>query len=384
MVFVFGCAMLPKVSSFSKARPQSSGGSGKKASGPPRITSETVGSSGMSLKTQLQLVRATKKKASPPPTLKSKSNKRAPDKVAEVKKNSETRFDGSDGIMDEPALLLVDGYNMIFATESLAQMVESESLDAARRQLCDMVAKLGAIRGWRACVVFDAGPGSDDEPNEEDRIDVVFTKIDQTADAVIECKAYDRRGLGLETYVASNDGLVRLMSRAHGATILTCQQLLADCSAAQEVVALRIQSSNLATAVSRDLTVPVAGIDRILREEDEDGNWDFNTALQRRLIGDDKLKEKAEVARRRQALFVALDTLLERIDKDPHDQSLLNTLHELEEQALSENLVDKAEIRHKKLVIGLLDLIDENWHQNRHALGGSRNSSVARRPSAPA
>lgn len=338
----------------------------------------------MSLKTQLQLVRASKKKATPTSAVKSKSNKRSLDKAAEEKKNREYRFDGSDGWIDEPALLLVDGYNMIFATKSLARIAESESLDAARRQLCDMVAKLGTIRGWRACVVFDAGAGGDDEPNEEDLIEVVFTKIDQTADAVIECKAHDRRDLGLETYVASNDGLVRLMSRAHGATILTCQQLLADCSAAAEVIALRVQSSNLATAVSRDLTVPVTGIDRILREEDEDGNWDFNTALQRRLIGDDTLREKAELVRRRQAVLVALDTLLERIDKDPDDKSLLTALHELEEQALSENLVAKAEIRHKKLVIGLLDLIDDNWHQKWHALDQGRNSSVACGPSARA
>ena len=63
-----------------------------------------------------------------------------------------------------PEYLLVDGYNIIFAWDSLKK-IAADNLDAARAQLIHILAN---YRGWRQCrliVVFDAyrvkgNPGS--------------------------------------------------------------------------------------------------------------------------------------------------------------------------------------------------------------------------------
>lgn len=84
-------------------------------------------------------------------------------------------------------LLVVDGYNVINAWESLKK-ISSISLEEARDKLVEWVVDYAASTGEKAVLVFDAYTVKGAKPKEiEDRgILIVYTKENQTADSYIE------------------------------------------------------------------------------------------------------------------------------------------------------------------------------------------------------
>lgn len=116
-----------------------------------------------------------------------------------------------------PEYLLVDGYNIIFAWEEL-KAVARESLDAARKALCDLLCNYQGCRGCRVIAVFDAykvrgGQGSVEKYHG---IHVVYTKEAETADAYIERATYEL-GKRHRVRVATSDGPEQLIILGHGA-----------------------------------------------------------------------------------------------------------------------------------------------------------------------
>ena len=117
-----------------------------------------------------------------------------------------------------PEFLLVDGYNIIFAWDELKALA-SESLEAARQSLADV---LSNYQGYRKCgviLVFDAykvkgNPGSVEKYKN---IHIVYTKEAETADAYIEKTTYDMRKQ-YRVRVATSDGMEQLIILGHGAT----------------------------------------------------------------------------------------------------------------------------------------------------------------------
>jgi hypothetical protein len=106
--------------------------------------------------------------------------------------------------------IIVDGYNIIFAWEDLAQQARAD-LEAARRQLCDILSSYAGFTKCRLVVVFDGWKqkGNPGEKSQMNNIQVVYTKEGQTADAYIEALA-DEIGNNYAVRVASSDGLVQL------------------------------------------------------------------------------------------------------------------------------------------------------------------------------
>ena len=117
--------------------------------------------------------------------------------------------------------LLVDGYNIIFAWDEL-NSIAKDSLDAARKSLCDLLCD---YQGWRKChviAVFDAykvkgGLGSVEKYHN---IHVVYTKEAETADAYIEKATYEI-GQKHRVKVATSDGPEQLIILGHGALRLS-------------------------------------------------------------------------------------------------------------------------------------------------------------------
>ncbi len=117
--------------------------------------------------------------------------------------------------------LLVDGYNIIFAWDEL-KSIAKDSLDAARKSLCDLLCD---YQGWRKChviAVFDAykvkgGLGSVEKYHN---IHVVYTKEAETADAYIEKATYEI-GQKHRVKVATSDGPEQLIILGHGALRLS-------------------------------------------------------------------------------------------------------------------------------------------------------------------
>ncbi len=124
--------------------------------------------------------------------------------------------------------LIVDGYNIIFAWEALAQTAQSD-ISAARRQLCDILSSYAGFKNCRLVVVFDGykQKGNPGEKTAYHNIQVVFTKENETADAYMEALAAEI-GTNYNLRIATSDGLVQLASLRSGSLRMSARELLAD------------------------------------------------------------------------------------------------------------------------------------------------------------
>ena len=130
--------------------------------------------------------------------------------------------------------LIVDGYNIIFAWEVLAEAAKSD-IDAARRQLCDILSSYAGYKKTRVVLVFDGYKikGNLGEKTQFHNIQVVYTKEGQTADAYIESLA-DQIGRNYAVRVATSDGLVQLSSLRSGVLRMSARELLEEVQSARE------------------------------------------------------------------------------------------------------------------------------------------------------
>ena len=130
--------------------------------------------------------------------------------------------------------LIADGYNLIFAWETLANTAQTD-LEAARRQLCDRLSNHAAYKNIRLVVVFDGYKvkGNPGEKGEFAGIQVVYTKENQTGDAYIE-GLLAQIGPNYNVRVATSDGLVQLSSVRSGVLRVSARELLAEVEATEK------------------------------------------------------------------------------------------------------------------------------------------------------
>ena len=121
--------------------------------------------------------------------------------------------------------IIVDGYNIIFAWEDLAAQARGD-LEAARRQLCDILSSFAGFTKCRLVVVFDGWKqkGNPGEKSQFHNIQVVYTKEGETADAYIEALAGEI-GNNYAVRVASSDSLVQLSSFRSGVLRMSAREL---------------------------------------------------------------------------------------------------------------------------------------------------------------
>ena len=133
--------------------------------------------------------------------------------------------------------LIVDGYNIIFAWEILAETAKTD-LDAARRQLCDLLASYAGYKGCRTVVVFDGYKvkGNPGEKQHQNKIQVVYTKENETADAYIE-SFVAQIGKNYAVRVATSDALVQLSSLRTGVLRMSARELWEEITAVQKEMA---------------------------------------------------------------------------------------------------------------------------------------------------
>ena len=122
-------------------------------------------------------------------------------------------------------LLIVDGYNIIFAWEDLAETAKND-LDAARRQLCDRLSSYAGFRKIRVILVFDGykRKGNPGEKTQFHNIQLVYTQENETADAYIEALC-DEIGKNYAVRVATSDALVQLSSLRSGVLRMSAREL---------------------------------------------------------------------------------------------------------------------------------------------------------------
>ena len=136
---------------------------------------------------------------------------------------------------EKPVMVLIDGYNIIFADDYLKDLFARDG-GSARDQLLDRLSNYAGYTGFEVTVVFDAYNVSLSEAREEDRngVKVVFTAENEPADirmGVMTSAARDR-----QIYVVSSDSLVQTDAWAHGAFRISSREFLGELTRIEEEI----------------------------------------------------------------------------------------------------------------------------------------------------
>ena len=139
--------------------------------------------------------------------------------------NEESRKNKAKPQVKKSAYLLVDGYNVIFAWNSLKTLA-AVNIDSARDRLLDILSNYQGMKGVEVIVVFDAYrvAGHKTEYFDYHNIHVVYTREAETADRYIERFAHENN----EKYditVATSDGLEQIIIRGAGCRLLSSRDL---------------------------------------------------------------------------------------------------------------------------------------------------------------
>ena len=130
--------------------------------------------------------------------------------------------------------LIVDGYNIIFAWDRLAEMAKND-LDAARRALMDDLSSYAGFKKARVVLVFDGykRKGNPGEKSTFHNIQVVYTAEGETGDAYIESLVAEI-GTNFNLRVATSDGLVQLASIRSGVLRVSARELQEEVETAKK------------------------------------------------------------------------------------------------------------------------------------------------------
>ena len=132
--------------------------------------------------------------------------------------------------------LVIDGYNVIFAMDSLRRLAEGDIGDA-RDALIRTVCNLAAMKKCRALIVFDAYQRKEGQGSEEQvgPVTVVYTKEKQTADAFIEKTTYHIAD-HYRVRVVSSDKDEQFVILGHGALRVSVREFEAELRSAAVVL----------------------------------------------------------------------------------------------------------------------------------------------------
>ena len=155
----------------------------------------------------------------------------------------------------EKSYLLIDGYNMIFAWDSLKKIAK-DNLEDARKELINRLCVYKVFKDTEIILVFDAYKvkGNRGEVEREKGITIVYTKESQTADAYIE-KTAKELTKNYHVTVATSDALEQLIIFGSGALRMTARYLEEDILNVERAVSQMVESYNLETNDSGFLRV---------------------------------------------------------------------------------------------------------------------------------
>lgn len=130
-----------------------------------------------------------------------------------------------------PAILMVDGYNIVGAWRSLKELKEHKGLDSAREALVAALANYSAFQGYETWAVFDAyeQPTRASKEVITPHLSVHYTGYGQTADSYIEraCADFrnDSRKFTNRLIVATSDSVHRQTAIGYGAEGMSALRL---------------------------------------------------------------------------------------------------------------------------------------------------------------
>ena len=126
-------------------------------------------------------------------------------------------------------ILIVDGYNIIGDWPELKALKEKD-LSAARDRLIEILAEYKGYTGYEVVVVFDAYFVKGLERKYKNyKIDVIFTKENETADERIEKLAVEMSNIKTQIHVATSDFTEHWAIFGQGALRKSARELLNEC-----------------------------------------------------------------------------------------------------------------------------------------------------------
>ncbi len=127
-------------------------------------------------------------------------------------------------IRHKKSLYIVDGYNVIFAWDELAELAEID-LEGARNQLLDVLANYQAYTRRDMIVVFDAYnvKGAVERKFDYHGLHVVYTKEGELGDTYIERLTYEI-GRDHSVRVVTSDGMIQLQAVKSGVLRLSARE----------------------------------------------------------------------------------------------------------------------------------------------------------------
>ncbi len=171
----------------------------------------------------------------------SESRRLLPTPRSEAPRAAESRAPVPAG---ENEILLVDGYNVLYAWEEWEKLRE-DHLEAAREQLISLMCNYAGISGKQIIIVFD-GYRVKGNPGEVIRVSnvfVVYTREAQTADAYIEKTTLLARREG-RIRVVTSDRPEQLIALGNAAVRTSAREFRQEVTAAQGSIAAFLEKNN--------------------------------------------------------------------------------------------------------------------------------------------
>jgi len=136
--------------------------------------------------------------------------------------------------------LLVDGYNIIYASSDLSDLAKTD-LKAARDKLIDILINFQGFRREQVIVVFDAYKvaGGKEHTEEMSGLLIVYTKEAETADQYIE-KAAHEISKKYKVTVATSDAIEQVIVLSSGAYRLSARDFWDEIERTEEIISEKI------------------------------------------------------------------------------------------------------------------------------------------------
>lgn len=141
-------------------------------------------------------------------------------------------------------ILLVDGYNIIHASDELKKLLDA-NIEHARLKLIDLLANYQALKGIKVILVFDAHlvKGGSGSRENDSGVDVLFTSEGETADMLIERLVSELMIEGRVT-VATSDWAQQRIVFGKGAVRLSARELVQELKSWRDDVAGQIKPND--------------------------------------------------------------------------------------------------------------------------------------------
>jgi predicted RNA-binding protein with PIN domain len=138
-------------------------------------------------------------------------------------------------------ILLVDGYNIIGAWPEL-RVLKERDLAAARDRLIEKMAEYQGYSGYRVIIVFDAHYVQGNEKKYKNhRIEVIFTKENESADERIEKMAIRLNSRTTQIHVATSDYTEQWAIFGQGALRISARELLTEMNEVENKINKRVK-----------------------------------------------------------------------------------------------------------------------------------------------